>query len=139
MLVGIDRDHARCRSRNIPIAPPHDQHQCDLSRRRIAETLESAVTQIIEQQLTGIDGCCYFQSSSNAAGSVTINADLRARAPNPDIAQVQVQNKLQAATCRGCRSRCSSRASRHQGESQRLPDLRRGLFRRIRQECRRTI
>src|SRR5579862_7905015 len=37
-----------------------------------ADTLESSVTQIIEQQLTGIDGMLYFQSTSNSSGQVTV-------------------------------------------------------------------
>ena len=61
-----------------------------------AETLESSVTQIIEQQLTGIDGLLYFSSSSSSAGSAAITATF-AKGTNPDIAQVQVQNKVQQA------------------------------------------
>jgi multidrug efflux pump len=61
-----------------------------------AETLESSVTQIIEQQLTGIDGLIYFSSSSDAAGSSQISVTFE-RGTNPDIAQVQVQNKVQQA------------------------------------------
>ncbi|MET0279514.1 MAG: multidrug efflux RND transporter permease subunit [Steroidobacteraceae bacterium] len=61
-----------------------------------AETVESSITQIIEQQLTGIDGMIYFSSSSSAAGAaqVTVTFD---RGVDPDIAQVQVQNKVQQA------------------------------------------
>src|SRR5437660_4353475 len=61
-----------------------------------AETLESSVTQIIEQQLTGIDGLIYFSSSSSSAGSAGITATF-AKGTDPDIAQVQVQNKVQQA------------------------------------------
>jgi multidrug efflux pump len=61
-----------------------------------AETLESSVTQIIEQQLTGIDGLIYFSSSSDAAGTSQISVTFE-RGTNPDIAQVQVQNKVQQA------------------------------------------
>ena len=61
-----------------------------------AETLENSVTQVLERQLTGIDGLLYFQSSSTARGQVTINATF-AKGINPDIAQVQVQNKIQQA------------------------------------------
>jgi multidrug efflux pump len=61
-----------------------------------ADTLESAVTQIIEQQLTALDGMLYFQSSSNANGSVSINITF-AKGTNPDTAQVQVQNRVQQA------------------------------------------
>ncbi len=61
-----------------------------------AETLEASVTQVIEQQLTGIDGLIYFTSSSSAAGSSTITATF-VKGTDPDIAQVQVQNKVQQA------------------------------------------
>ena len=61
-----------------------------------SESLQSSVTQVIEQQLTGLDNLLYFSSSSNADGSVTITATFAA-GTNPDIAQVQVQNKVQAA------------------------------------------
>jgi multidrug efflux pump len=61
-----------------------------------AETLESSVTQIIEQQLTGIDGLMYFQATSNSAGQVSISVTFDKKV-DPDIAQVQVQNKVQQA------------------------------------------
>ncbi|MDR6126628.1 multidrug efflux pump [Sphingomonas sp. SORGH_AS802] len=62
-----------------------------------AETLERTTTQIIEQQLKGIDHLRYFTSSSSSAGTVTITLTFE-QGTDPDIAQVQVQNKLQAAT-----------------------------------------
>ncbi|MBW6526267.1 efflux RND transporter permease subunit [Sphingomonas sp. RHCKR7] len=62
-----------------------------------AETLERTTTQIIEQQLRGIDNLRYFSSSSSSAGVVTITLTFE-QGTDPDIAQVQVQNKLQAAT-----------------------------------------
>jgi multidrug efflux pump len=61
-----------------------------------SESLQNSVTQVIEQQLTGLDNLLYFSSSSNADGSVSITATF-APGTNPDIAQVQVQNKVQAA------------------------------------------
>jgi multidrug efflux pump len=61
-----------------------------------AETLENSVTQIIEQQLTGIDGLIYFSSTSSSRGQVTITATF-SKGTDPDIAQVQVQNKVQSA------------------------------------------
>jgi multidrug efflux pump len=61
-----------------------------------ADTLESSVTQVIEQQLTGIDGLIYFSSTSSSAGQVTITVTFD-KGINPDIAQVQVQNKVQQA------------------------------------------
>ena len=62
-----------------------------------AQTLENTTTQIIEQQLKGIDNLRYFSSSSSSAGSVSITLTFE-QGTDPDIAQVQVQNKLQAAT-----------------------------------------
>ncbi|MGN6501155.1 MAG: efflux RND transporter permease subunit, partial [Tsuneonella sp.] len=64
-----------------------------------AETVENSVTQIIEQQLTGLDGLLYFSSQSSSQGSASISATF-AKGTNPDIAQVQVQNKVQAALSR---------------------------------------
>ncbi|MEP6784596.1 MAG: multidrug efflux RND transporter permease subunit [Sphingomonadales bacterium] len=64
-----------------------------------AETVESSVTQIIEQQLTGIDGLIYFSGSSSSSGSAAITATF-AKGTDPDIAQVQVQNKVQQALAR---------------------------------------
>jgi multidrug efflux pump len=61
-----------------------------------AEILESSVTQVIEQQLTGIDGMIYFSSSSSSAGSVGVTVTFE-KGVDPDIAQVQVQNKVQQA------------------------------------------
>jgi len=62
-----------------------------------ATTLENTTTQIIEQQLKGIDNLRYFSASSSSAGTVTITLTFE-QGTDPDIAQVQVQNKLQAAT-----------------------------------------
>src|SRR6476646_5608123 len=64
-----------------------------------AATLESSVTQVLEQQLTGIDGMLYFQSSSTARGQVNISVILQ-KGIDPDIAQVQVQNAIQTAISR---------------------------------------
>jgi multidrug efflux pump len=61
-----------------------------------AEVLESSVTQVIEQQLTGIDGLLYFTSNSSASGSVTVTVTFE-KGVDPDIAQVQVQNQVQQA------------------------------------------
>src|SRR3954469_15952133 len=61
-----------------------------------AETVQNSVTQVIEQQLTGIDNLLYFSSSSDSAGNVSISVTF-APGTNPDIAQVQVQNQVQQA------------------------------------------
>ncbi|MEG3145715.1 efflux RND transporter permease subunit [Sphingomonas sp. RT2P30] len=64
-----------------------------------ADTLENSVAQVIEQQLTGIDGLLYFTTNSSSRGQVSIGATF-AKGTNPDIAQVQVQNKVQQALSR---------------------------------------
>jgi len=64
-----------------------------------AETVENSVTQIIEQQLKGIDNMLYMSSTSDATGRASITLTF-APGTNIDVAQVQVQNKLQAATSR---------------------------------------
>ena len=61
-----------------------------------AKTLEDSVTQIIEQRMKGLDGLLYMGSTSDSAGNVEITLTFSADT-DPDIAQVQVQNKLQSA------------------------------------------
>ncbi len=61
-----------------------------------AQTVQNSVTQVIEQQLTGLDNLLYFSSASNANGSASITVTF-APGTDADIAQVQVQNKVQAA------------------------------------------
>ena len=61
-----------------------------------ADTVQNSVTQVIEQQLTGIDNLRYFSSTSDATGRVEIKVTLEP-GTDPDIAQVQVQNKVQTA------------------------------------------
>lgn len=58
-----------------------------------AQTLENTVTQIIEQNLTGIDNLRYIQSNSSSSGQATINLTFEP-GTDPDIAQVQTQNKV---------------------------------------------
>jgi multidrug efflux pump len=62
-----------------------------------ASTVENTVTQVIEQQMSGLDHLLYLSSTSDDSGTATITLTFAA-GTNPDIAQVQVQNKLQLAT-----------------------------------------
>ncbi|ANI12956.1 efflux RND transporter permease subunit [Pseudomonas citronellolis] len=62
-----------------------------------AETVQDTVVQVIEQQMNGLDHLRYISSESNADGSMTITVTFD-QGTSPDIAQVQVQNKLQLAT-----------------------------------------
>ncbi len=74
------------------IAPPSVQISTSYPGAS-AEVLENSVTQIIEQSLTGIDYLRYFSASSESSGRLTITLTFEPEA-NPDIAQVQVQNKV---------------------------------------------
>jgi hydrophobe/amphiphile efflux-1 (HAE1) family protein len=62
-----------------------------------AETVQNTVTQVIEQQMSGLDHLLYFTSESDKDGTMTITLYFE-QGTNPDISQVQVQNKLQLAT-----------------------------------------
>ena len=64
-----------------------------------AATVQSTVVQVIEQQLSGIDGLLYFSSNTTKDGAATIQLTF-AQGTNPDTAQVQVQNKVQLAVPR---------------------------------------
>ncbi|MDR3629193.1 MAG: efflux RND transporter permease subunit, partial [Desulfocapsaceae bacterium] len=61
-----------------------------------AQTVQDTVTQVIEQKLNGIDNLIYMASTSDSSGAVTITLTFKA-GTDPNIAQVQVQNKLQLA------------------------------------------
>jgi multidrug efflux pump len=61
-----------------------------------ADTVETTVTQVIEQQLTGIDNLLYFTSTSNSAGGVNITLTFET-GTDPDIAAVQTQNRVAVA------------------------------------------
>ena len=61
-----------------------------------ADTLEKTVTQVIEQQMTGIDHLLYFSSESSSTGRASITLTFQS-GTDPDIAQVQVQNKVALA------------------------------------------
>ena len=78
-----------------PIAPPAVSISVTYPGAS-AETVQSTVVQVIEQQLSGIDHLLYFSSDSNKNGSISITLSFE-QGTDPDIAQVQVQNKLQLA------------------------------------------
>ena len=62
-----------------------------------ADTVSNTVTQVIEQQMTGLDGLRYMSSSSTSAGTSSTTLTFET-GTDVDIAQVQVQNKLSQAT-----------------------------------------
>jgi len=61
-----------------------------------AKTVEDSVTQVVEQKMKGLDGLLYMSSTSDGSGAATVTLTFKA-GTNVDIAQVQVQNKLQTA------------------------------------------
>ena len=61
-----------------------------------AETIENSVTQVIEQYMKGIDNLTYMSASSTSSGTARISLTFNA-GTDPDVAQMQVQNKLQQA------------------------------------------
>jgi multidrug efflux pump len=78
------------------IAPPSVQVTAQYAGAS-AETLESTVVQVVEQQMIGLDHLLYMSSTSDDSGNATITVTFEP-GTNADIAQVQVQNKLQLAT-----------------------------------------
>ena len=80
------------------IAPPQVNIRANYPGAN-AQTIENSVTQIIEQQLTGIDGLLYFTSTSSSRGQVNISVVFE-KGTDPDTAQVQVQNQVQQAISR---------------------------------------
>ncbi|MGA5657894.1 efflux RND transporter permease subunit [Rahnella contaminans] len=61
-----------------------------------AQTVQDTVTQVVEQNMNGLDSLMYMSSTSDSSGSVTVTLTFNS-GTDPDIAQVQVQNKLQLA------------------------------------------
>ena len=96
MLAGVLSITTLPVSQYPQIAPPKVQINATYPGAS-AKTLEDTVTQVIEQRMNGIDGLRYMASTSDSSGTVQITLTFQA-GTNPDIAQVQVQNKLQLAT-----------------------------------------
>ncbi len=89
---------------NLPVAayPPIAPPQVSVSASypgASAEVIEKTVTSVIEQQLTGVDNLLYFESTSRSNGTVQITLTF-SNETDPDIAAVQVQNRLSVAVAR---------------------------------------
>ncbi|MBK5275664.1 MAG: efflux RND transporter permease subunit [Desulfuromonadales bacterium] len=95
MLVGLLSIKKLPVSQYPPIAPPQIAINATYPGAS-AQTVQDTVTQVIEQKLNGIDNLIYMSSTSDSAGAVTITLTFKA-GTDPNIAQVQVQNKLQLA------------------------------------------
>jgi multidrug efflux pump len=96
MLAGLLSIKTLPVSQYPPIAPPQITINA-MYPGASAQTVQDTVTQIVEQKLNGIDNLIYMSSSSDSSGMVAINLTFKA-GTDPNIAQVQVQNKLQLAT-----------------------------------------
>ncbi|KIG03993.1 efflux RND transporter permease subunit [Caballeronia concitans] len=96
MLAGIAAIFTLPVAQYPTIAPPGVQISATYPGAS-AKTVENTVTQVIEQQMSGLDHLLYLSSTSDDSGTATITLTF-APGTNPDIAQVQVQNKLQLAT-----------------------------------------
>ncbi len=96
MLAGFLAIRTLPVSQYPPIAPPQITINATYPGAS-AQTVQDTVTQVIEQKLHGIDNLIYMSSTSDSAGAVAINLTFKA-GTDPNIAQVQVQNKLQLAT-----------------------------------------
>jgi len=96
MLIGVLAIKTLPVSQYPPIAPPQITINA-MYPGASARTVQDTVTQIVEQKLNGIDNLIYMSSTSDSAGAVGINLTFKA-GTDPNIAQVQVQNKLQLAT-----------------------------------------
>ncbi|MDO9392279.1 MAG: efflux RND transporter permease subunit, partial [bacterium] len=95
MLAGLLSIKKLPVSQYPPIAPPQIAINA-MYPGASAQTVQDTVTQVIEQKLNGIDNLIYMSSTSDSAGAVTITLTFKAGS-DPNIAQVQVQNKLQLA------------------------------------------
>ena len=95
MLAGLLAIKTLPVSQYPPIAPPQISINA-VYPGASARTVQDTVTQLIEQKLNGIDNLIYMSSTSDSAGAVAINLTFKA-GTDPNIAQVQVQNKLQLA------------------------------------------
>lgn len=96
MLAGLLAVRSLAVAQFPEIAPPAVSIQTTYPGAN-AQTLESTTTQVIEQQLRGIDNLRYFSSTSDGAGLLNITLTFE-QGTDADIAQVQVQNKLAQAT-----------------------------------------
>jgi multidrug efflux pump len=96
MLAGLLSIKTLPVSQYPPIAPPQITINA-MYPGASAQTVQDTVTQVVEQKLNGIDNLIYMSSTSDSAGVIAINLTFKA-GTDPNIAQVQVQNKLQLAT-----------------------------------------
>src|SRR6201982_4118505 len=92
MLAGVASIFNLPISQYPTIAPPSIQITASYPGAS-AQTVENTVVQVIEQQMNGLNNLLYLTSTSDDSGTAVTTLTFAA-GTNPDIAQVQVQNKL---------------------------------------------
>ena len=92
MLAGALAIHSLPIEQYPTIAPPSVRISASYPGAS-AQTVEDSVTQVLEQNMTGIDNLLYMSSQSDSSGEVTVTLNFTA-GTNADTAQVQVQNKV---------------------------------------------
>ncbi|MDY6890787.1 MAG: efflux RND transporter permease subunit [Pseudomonadota bacterium] len=95
MLAGVMAIFVLPVQRYPTVAPPAVEIQADYPGAS-ADTVSNTVVQVIEQEMTGLDNLLYMSSTADSSGHATVTLTFAAGA-DPDIAQVQVQNKLKLA------------------------------------------
>ncbi|MFP4182802.1 MAG: efflux RND transporter permease subunit, partial [Thiohalospira sp.] len=95
MLTGVLAMQTLPVERYPTVAPPAVEIEATFPGAS-AETVSNTVVQVIEQQMTGIDDLIYMESTGSSAGRASIKLTFEP-GTDPDIAQVQVQNKLKQA------------------------------------------
>ncbi|MEZ0231566.1 MAG: efflux RND transporter permease subunit [Methylophilaceae bacterium] len=95
MLAGLGSIRILPLEQYPDIAPPRVSINASYTGAS-AKTIEDSVTQVIEQYMKGIDNLTYMSASSTSSGTASINLTFDA-GTDPDVAQMQVQNKLQQA------------------------------------------
>jgi hydrophobe/amphiphile efflux-1 (HAE1) family protein len=95
MLAGAGSIHQLPLEQYPNIAPPRVSIKANYTGAS-AQTIQDSVTQVIEQYIQGVDNLSYMSSTSNASGGANISLTFDA-GTDPDVAQMQVQNKLQQA------------------------------------------
>ncbi|MDX2422277.1 MAG: efflux RND transporter permease subunit [Amphritea sp.] len=96
MLAGVMAINSLAVSRYPTISPPTVTVSASYTGAS-AMAVEQSVTQVIEENLTGLDGLRYISSSSNSSGLSSVQLTFEI-GTDPDTAQVQVQNKVQQIT-----------------------------------------
>src|SRR3546814_2161838 len=95
MLAGIMASVVWPSQQYPSVAPPAVEIQADYPGAS-ADIVSNTVVQVIEQEMTGLDNLLYMSSTADSSGHATITLTF-ASDTDPDIAQVQVQNKLKLA------------------------------------------